>query len=1266
MDKVIVEKIFCLADLQIETTEFWRDGGIKDKGIDRTDEFAQFVPQVIDEAKSSGSQIVVIAGDLFEYYKPNESSRILAARLVKGLAEVVDYVVITSGNHDLQLNGFNYYKKDGKKMPNFDAINTLVEQLDLPNVHYLEYTGFHTIDGVNDLTFAVWSHKDKVYGRNWNPWKTVEEDQYPSGTVIDIVHDTIEGAEDFKNHIKLSPKVRLNDFLGDAVIAGHIHLPQEFVTERGIPVAYCSSPVPRDFGEGNQHENTFMEDERLGKHGYQILDLTTMEFTFHALDLNYGWHTIKLTRPIDVGEVDLEADLFENNHISVKFGFKETYEYRKSLENHIRSQCNVVTYRTDTLSEGVIRDLYSAPVGRTLLQEIGKLTEYGFVVELVKKEVKALGLQEDQISKSLSIFQDAWNGSFKEFTSSEVKLLGFGCDNYRNLGKIDMDLEDGSIYRIFAANGVGKSTLTQIVPTAIFGKNMVHTKDNAKNQTALTFFNDKAEKDHTMVYAVYQDNDGEIYRLTRTYTREWKYSKPKYGQKGWEEFIRSVNVKLQLEKLADGNFEDTNLDSTSIEAKLEESFGSYDDYSFVYEVNSQNMNDVLFMSPERVIEYVLKRLGLDFIYDLNQHIKNSERDYKSDKTILKVNVRQHEKDIAEKQEEKVIIAESQNACDQEKAKLLASQKGYNDHINQLSSKKHQIPPKEELERSITEANARIVALNGEVDVLKKVDLAGYKAKIENLRTEIESLDAKLSAIKSRGDAAKSRIESLNSQISTKHEEIKRLEANIKDIELEFERTKRNQVQILEDKRKSILNRYKEREEALASTVRRDMEAFQDSYTRHLREYNSLTSDKERNTKRIADLQAGKCNFCGLSGMEIESISKSVAELQRGIQSLDKSISEAKQIADSFKYKVEAEKKRLESKSYIKDDLELDKITLEGKNAKAEIEKAKEAKMPDKQLDAIKSIQANIETLTKGIATIDAQKKEQDGIISGIRTEYAEANSTKKEKTVAFEAMKSKAPSEDNDGLIADKIEQIGTLKANIAQLEKDREKHVHNDKIGQQIIAVRKDLEKVDYELGIVEQAKSDNAKRAVEIDIEIKKLEKELSDFESQQKVLEVYKTMKKVTDSKNLPVAIFKVLASHINENMAEVMKDVDFTIYFRYEDIPIPELYFIDHSADNFSERPVRETSGMERTFAVLALKPNLIATSLSKMDMVVIDEITGGLDERHKLACVDLLWMLAKKIGKILLIDHYLDNDWFGEDLEIVNLEKDGVHAYIKEG
>ena len=148
--------------------------------------------------------------------------------------------------------------------------------------------------------------------------------------------------------------------------------------------------------------------------------------------------------------------------------------------------------------------------------------------------------------------------------------------------------------------------------------------------------------------------------------------------------------------------------------------------------------------------------------------------------------------------------------------------------------------------------------------------------------------------------------------------------------------------------------------------------------------------------------------------------------------------------------------------------------------------------------------------------------------------------------------------------------------------------------------------------------------------------------------------------TSWKGIPAAILQSMVPAINEELGSILQEaVGFTIELEIDDSKT-EMYI--NYGD--SRRPIECGSGMEKMVSSLALRVALTnISSLSKSDMLIIDEGFGSLDSANIEAVTGLLQKLRNWYRLIILISHVdLVKDCVDDIIEITSFDKNAKVNY----
>jgi metallophosphoesterase superfamily enzyme len=136
-----IKNIVHLADIHIE------------KSTNRHEEYEGVFETLYISLEKRKPDRIVLVGDLFDdKLETSNEMYIIATKFIKNLSRLTDKVIITRGNHDLNI-------KNSKRI---DTIETVLSPLELSNVYYRKRSGFYVDENV---IWVVHDHLDKA-----NPW----------------------------------------------------------------------------------------------------------------------------------------------------------------------------------------------------------------------------------------------------------------------------------------------------------------------------------------------------------------------------------------------------------------------------------------------------------------------------------------------------------------------------------------------------------------------------------------------------------------------------------------------------------------------------------------------------------------------------------------------------------------------------------------------------------------------------------------------------------------------------------------------------------------------------------------------------------------------------------------------------------------------------------------------------------------------------------------------------------------------------------------
>ena len=244
----MIKKIFHIADLHL-------------RNYDRHNEFIEsinlFLKDVRDFQLPYYDGVILIAGDLFETQEQvSNEANVLMVNTLKECLKLHPTLIII-GNHDLP-----------KNRTRMDAITPLVSAIQSPNLIYSKKSEVLNLN--HQLHFVHYCFLDNF---------AVQPPQ-TSDIKIGLYHAPLQNCKNPLNWVfekkMLEHKTSVSLFKGcDVVLMGDIHFPQEIKGD-GYSAYYVGSLHQQNFGESVEN------------HGYGILDIPSLSYTFVPINNGYG------------------------------------------------------------------------------------------------------------------------------------------------------------------------------------------------------------------------------------------------------------------------------------------------------------------------------------------------------------------------------------------------------------------------------------------------------------------------------------------------------------------------------------------------------------------------------------------------------------------------------------------------------------------------------------------------------------------------------------------------------------------------------------------------------------------------------------------------------------------------------------------------------------------------------------------------------------------------------------------------------------------
>ena len=173
---------------------------------------------------------------------------------------------------------------------------------------------------------------------------------------------------------------------------------------------------------------------------------------------------------------------------------------------------------------------------------------------------------------------------------------------------------------------------------------------------------------------------------------------------------------------------------------------------------------------------------------------------------------------------------------------------------------------------------------------------------------------------------------------------------------------------------------------------------------------------------------------------------------------------------------------------------------------------------------------------------------------------------------------------------------------------------------------------------------------------VQISDMENKRKEFEKFKIDLKTYDLFMQAVSKKGIPLQIMMSQLPLINAEISRILQGVvGFTVELEADEDTNAMDVFINYGD---SRRVIELASGMEKMMSSLAIRVALInVSSLTKTNMLIIDEGFGALDETNIESCSRLLESLKKWFRNIIIISHVDEiKDVVDNSLEITKNEK----------
>jgi DNA repair exonuclease SbcCD ATPase subunit len=261
-------------------------------------------------------------------------------------------------------------------------------------------------------------------------------------------------------------------------------------------------------------------------------------------------------------------------------------------------------------------------------EQIGKLFKSVLTdtIDAIDKELDT-DLTEDTLTEEIMhVFFDELNNTQEKIPKRyTIKLISVETNGFMALGKNKIDLDIPGITRIVAGNGIGKTTLYNMIRWIITGKVFESQKSNTSSTNNLVVFNKDLPNQTDVVSTLVFECNGLSCCATRTVKRIWKNNTTDEQKSNidWKEYISKVDKTFKIAILGkqkeDGTYENSKiLEGEPAEKAILIWFGNT--INNILFLNSENINKILKSSSDTLNELILNFIGVDYLKILEDNL----------------------------------------------------------------------------------------------------------------------------------------------------------------------------------------------------------------------------------------------------------------------------------------------------------------------------------------------------------------------------------------------------------------------------------------------------------------------------------------------------------------------------------------------------------------------------------------------------------------------------------------------------------------------
>jgi len=284
---------------------------------------------------------------------------------------------------------------------------------------------------------------------------------------------------------------------------------------------------------------------------------------------------------------------------------------------------------------------------------------------------------------------------------------------------------------------------------------------------------------------------------------------------------------------------------------------------------------------------------------------------------------------------------------------------------------------------------------------------------------------------------------------------------------------------------------------------------------------------------------------------------------------------------------------------------------------------------------------------------DIKKSLEDVMCEGIDEKIEKYNALVKRQS-DLSIASSKAQIKLNNSL-NDKSHTVSILAVEDEKLQEMESRMTYGEESPSFVIRSR--IASLENDIRNLDKKRMRRFEKIARLKTEISKIENDRDEFEKIKNELRIYDLFIQAVSKTGIPLQIMMSQLPIINDEISKILQGVvGFTVELEADPDSNSMDVYINYGD---SRRIIELASGMEKMMSSLAIRVALInVSSLTKTNMLIIDEGFGALDETNIEACSRLLESLKKWFRNIIVISHVdAIKDAVDNSLEITKNGKD---------